>query len=288
MYLRMTSMSDPNLLPAPTPPLLTFPRRVFLLLLLVALTATAFYILFDWKPDTHPLARHFLADMTIGLAAGLGARGLLRKQNRFVRVISATASLVIGLVILGALSGWRTGLGPLSFWRDTIDWAGLAQMLTGGTGVFLALQAWSKPAGRGMVPQVAVTTPAASPQSPDQVAAKPKRKRKKAANTSQPRSISAPAEPAAIPAEPARDISISKLPDRPVITREQNKTAAQLVVRKPKVRLSKVENHLCPYCLEPVLQNDPRGVVECEICHTQHHGDCWAIAGFCQVPHFTA
>jgi hypothetical protein len=29
-------------------------------------------------------------------------------------------------------------------------------------------------------------------------------------------------------------------------------------------------------------------VVECEICHTLHHADCWAITGACQVPHFTA
>jgi hypothetical protein len=34
-----------------------------------------------------------------------------------------------------------------------------------------------------------------------------------------------------------------------------------------------------------VKRNDPRGVVECEVCHTLHHKDCWDITGACQVPH---
>jgi ribosomal protein L37AE/L43A len=46
-----------------------------------------------------------------------------------------------------------------------------------------------------------------------------------------------------------------------------------------------VEEHRCPYCLDPVSRNDPRGVKECDVCHTLHHADCWAITGVCQVPH---
>lgn len=48
--------------------------------------------------------------------------------------------------------------------------------------------------------------------------------------------------------------------------------------------LGKVE-HRCPYCLEIVQKNDPRGVKTCPICQTQHHLDCWNITGICQVPH---
>ena len=43
--------------------------------------------------------------------------------------------------------------------------------------------------------------------------------------------------------------------------------------------------HRCPYCLETVVRNDPRGVRVCPICHTHHHADCWAVTGTCQVPH---
>ena len=54
---------------------------------------------------------------------------------------------------------------------------------------------------------------------------------------------------------------------------------------KSKIQLAMVEEHRCPYCLDPVSRNDPRGVKECDVCHTLHHADCWAITGVCQVPH---
>ncbi|MCX8062532.1 MAG: hypothetical protein N3D16_08115 [Anaerolineales bacterium] len=52
-----------------------------------------------------------------------------------------------------------------------------------------------------------------------------------------------------------------------------------------QVRLLSDEEHRCPYCLEMVLENDPRGVKICPICGTHHHADCWAVTGVCQVPH---
>jgi ribosomal protein L37AE/L43A len=55
--------------------------------------------------------------------------------------------------------------------------------------------------------------------------------------------------------------------------------------RKARVQLALVEEHRCPYCLETVTRTDPNGVVECTICHTLHHKDCWNITGTCQVPH---
>ncbi len=55
--------------------------------------------------------------------------------------------------------------------------------------------------------------------------------------------------------------------------------------KKARVQLALVEEHRCPYCLENVTRTDPRGVVECTVCHTLHHKDCWDITGTCQVPH---
>jgi hypothetical protein len=55
--------------------------------------------------------------------------------------------------------------------------------------------------------------------------------------------------------------------------------------RKPKIQFALVEEHRCPYCLDAVSRNDPRGVKECDVCHTLHHADCWSITGVCQVPH---
>ena len=52
-----------------------------------------------------------------------------------------------------------------------------------------------------------------------------------------------------------------------------------------RIHLESVEEHRCPYCLDIVEKNDPRGVKICPICHTYHHSDCWAVTGSCQVPH---
>jgi ribosomal protein L37AE/L43A len=65
----------------------------------------------------------------------------------------------------------------------------------------------------------------------------------------------------------------------PVITPKRRRS------RKARVQLALLEEHRCPYCLETVTRNDPRGVMECNICHTLHHKDCWDITGTCQVPH---
>lgn len=53
-------------------------------------------------------------------------------------------------------------------------------------------------------------------------------------------------------------------------------------------RIVSVVEERCPYCLDVVKRNDPRGVKVCEVCRTPHHADCWAITGKCQVPHLNA
>lgn len=81
---------------------------------------------------------------------------------------------------------------------------------------------------------------------------------------------------------------------RSSIVKETKKTKAKDAVvrpkrrrsrRKPQIQFALVEEHRCPYCLDAVTHHDPRGVKECDVCHTLHHADCWAITGFCQVPH---
>jgi hypothetical protein len=84
-----------------------------------------------------------------------------------------------------------------------------------------------------------------------------------------------------------------KRTERPLISTSVISDSAQVarprhwnpLHRKPQIQLAVYEEHRCPYCLEEVQRNDPRGVVECEVCHTLHHKDCWDITGACQVPH---
>ncbi len=69
---------------------------------------------------------------------------------------------------------------------------------------------------------------------------------------------------------------------------KQQQKAAARSRRKRKdeqVRLVGEEQHRCPFCLEEIVPDDPRGVKICPICKTHHHADCWDVTGICQVPH---
>lgn len=280
------AMSTPNLPPPPT--LRTdFPRKVAILFLFVIDTAIAIFFLFRQNPEANTLLRHLVADILIGLIAGIAARILFRKRSAFIRYITATAALICGLLLLGAMSGWRTGIGPLSFSRTTIDWSGLAQVSLTTICMIWSMQVWSRPA-----PQIAgnavPVTPAVQPEPPQtrqksRFQPRPKRKRKR---TPENPSTATPPQPSSQPARQEH----SQEPAKSATRRKRSvKSDLQPVPdQRPKVRLSKIEKHLCPYCLEPVIARDPRGIVECDICHTQHHADCWSIAGACQVPHYTA
>lgn len=278
MNVRISAMSALSTPPA-TPARSDLPRKVAILFLLIIDTAIGIYFLFNWKPALHPLLAHIFADLCLGLVAGIGARLLLRRRNVFVRFISAAAGLIVGLLLLGLLTRFRTGLGPLYFWRSTIDWSGLAQLSLGLVTLSLAMRAWSKPAQ--LVTAPAQVVPVMPARVPPEVHTRPRPKRKRAKRTQPAGSLHGSSE------------SRSDVKGKPAVSRKRSPRIEKqplvgLSLRKPKVRLSRVEKHLCPYCLEPVARNDPRGVVECEICHTLHHGDCWAIAGACQVPHYTA
>ena len=87
----------------------------------------------------------------------------------------------------------------------------------------------------------------------------------------------------------------TRTPARP--RRQRQTTRKRSRPHLPKLRSRSRENHdegprimrvvedRCPYCLDVVKRNDPRGIQVCEVCGTPHHADCWAITGKCQVPH---
>jgi hypothetical protein len=66
---------------------------------------------------------------------------------------------------------------------------------------------------------------------------------------------------------------------------DPKKLARRKRIKGNNVNISSVVEHRCPYCLEEVLVNDPRGVRICPVCGTRHHRDCWNVTGTCQVPH---
>ena len=259
------------------------PRKLALLFLLSISTTIGIYFFFRTRPETNLLLRNFFADILLGLVAGFAVRILLKKRNWFIRVIAGTAALITGLLLLGMMTRWQTGIGPLTFWRKSVDWSGLTQIFFGTNCMLLAMLAWRNKTQIAAT-VISTTSPAGNPTPtgthPVLPSPKSRRKRKQA-------------RPVPEEIQPAHETIRIGIPEKPVITRKQNaKTESKTVPRPSRkntiIRLSSVEKHLCPYCLEPVMPKDPRGIVECETCHTLHNGDCWAIAGACQVPHFTA
>jgi len=81
------------------------------------------------------------------------------------------------------------------------------------------------------------------------------------------------------PTPPRRPGMIKRrLPRKPIIAKSNGHNGNSL-------RVTGVIEERCPYCLDVVKKNDPRGIKKCEVCGTPHHADCWAITGKCQVPH---
>ena len=240
-------------------PNIALARKILLLALLIVVTAMGLLALFMQIRVASPVLSFVLIGAVMGLVAGISVRRVFGKYIVMLRVSSTMAFIVGGLSLLGWFTGWRMGIGPLIFGRDSVDWWGLGQFLFATWIAFLVLYAWRRPAKA--------------------VAPSPKSKR-----------VRSPAKTSNRPAKRSPKARASKSPavkgtaaTPPVKTQRK-----RLTRRKLHLQLSREEEHRCPYCLELIEPDDPRGAVECKICHTLHHADCWAVTGACQVPHYTA
>jgi len=250
-------------------------RKLFLLALSMVGVALVLAILFNQVPGAAYLLRVFASTLSLGLISGSLARFIFRRHSGLLRFTSAYAVFIIGLVLLGFFSGWQVGLGPLKFGRNSVDWTGLGQLLLGIGTVILSLEAWQKPLVQVQPATEIVVQPAAAAAlqpvvERPQVRTAPRTRR---TPVRRPRRLARPK------VEPAPEIVV----EAPARSRRKRSLR-----RKPKLQLSRVEEHRCPYCLELIEPNDPRGTVECKVCHTLHHADCWAITGTCQVPHLNS
>jgi hypothetical protein len=259
MILRANAMSNPAT-PPPEPVHIVLARKLILLILLMIVAVLGLVMLLRHIRIVSLLLPHILSDTTIGLIAGFSARWVLRKQTVFLRVTSVLAFLIGGLELLGWFTGWQVGLGPLKFDHTSVDWYSLGQLLLGTGIALLALYAWTQPTPTVVRPAPRLKPIKRSPHTRQQPEKRPRR-------AARPRVRPAQATVAEQSVEPKRK---------------------RLAHRKPQLQLSDQEEHRCPYCLELIDPDDPRGTVECKICHTLHHADCWAITGACQVPHYTA
>jgi len=264
------------------------PGKLLLLILFVAGITLWMAVLFEVEKDfPHEMLLAFSA-IVVGLGSGLGARLAFGDRTGGLQVAGALAMHVAGLLALGFLTNWKLGIGPVEFWRDRIDTLEATQVGAGALASLLALSAWRRPV---RMRAASTGTRAIRPASAERVAATPR--------SSSPAFVSAPASRArpatrrgSVVSRGLGSILGSKRRGGKLSIRRPARTSVSRrrgpFRRRPEVQLSVYEEHKCPYCLEDVKRNDPRGTKECPICHTLHHADCWAVTGMCQVPHLTA
>jgi hypothetical protein len=243
-------------------------RKLVLLLLLMITTAMGLVALLLQIRSPITVFTFLLIDAVMGLVAGFSVRWILPRKALVLRICSTVAFITGSLALLGWFTGWGFGIDLLRSGRTGVNWWEIGQIPLATGFALLALFAWQHP--HRIVPSI---TRAHKTKKMPHFRLKPQTR------------PDPPPKPQ--PDSPPTNQKIQPVL-QPVATQPAKPKQKSTHHAKPKLLLSSQEEHRCPYCLELIDQNDPHGVVECEICHTLHHADCWAITGACQVPHFTA
>ena len=295
-------------------------RKLVLLLLLITAATLWIVLLFKYQTGFPLLLSTFFADASLGLIAGFGSRFVLYHRDWLIQFLIAIAVVVIGMTMIGSLTNSVLGIGPIELERKAaeqirqirvdrnlvdqinllridsrrlldfhkMDWADPIHLAISLVMTVLSLQAWSRSISTLQTIELA-PLPAPPLVTPS------RRRRKSPSSSSNGRAR------VALPGSWLTRLKPSSQPihrthsnngSRSTVLKEPKKARDQVVRpkrrrsrRKPHIQFALVEEHRCPYCLDSVTHNDARGVKECEVCHTLHHADCWAITGTCQVPH---
>jgi hypothetical protein len=242
-----------------------------------------------------PIALSLAATAGLGLLSGFVVRWTLPSRASLRRMLASLAALTVGLLTLGLMTRGQAGVGPLSPPFVTINWLGLGHIALAAFAAWLALQAWQpKHTGLSLADRWRARWEASAlhreiARGREWLA----RARAWMDSLQPPTSASAPASRARVRVHAARPRRLGwNVLDRvrEILNRRDEAARHRRVRPRPAryaspVRFIGLEEHRCPYCLELVEPNDPRGVEVCAICHTRHHADCWAVTGVCQVPH---
>jgi len=296
-------------------------RKLVLLVLLISAAALWIVVWFEQERSFPLFLSTVFADVSLGLIAGFGSRIVLRNRDRFICYFVALVVTVLGMFIIGSFTHWVLGIGPIRleqkfaeqiqairFDRDLgnqirslgigsrvlfdfsrLDWADPVHLGISLVVAVLSVGAWRRRAPLAPEPvevAPAPPTPATRARRARRTAAPSNRRaaRVRGADNGSNHLRPSPApQPGVRSNNGARSTvraGVKKIKE-PVVRPKKKR----LFRRKPKIQFALLEEHRCPYCLDAVTRNDPRGVKECEVCHTLHHADCWAITGVCQVPH---
>ncbi len=286
MALRSSTMnmplSDSTL--APQPEQYNLMRKLVIVLLLVAASSLWLYILFHEKRIPYPTpVQEIMAGIVVAIVAGLGTQLVLSQRDGVIRFVVSMAADVTGIYLLGFISRGKYGISEFGWIPKAIDYDGL-NLIGIGFIVILFICLLFRRTRVIVIPEPRQDfTPISEPEISSPMQIEPSNSISISNSDRQRISWSRFFTPGSLsrvrtngrrsgmiqPAKVATPVIASK--------RRRNK--------KARVQLALVEEHRCPYCLEPVARSDPRGVVECKICHTLHHKDCWDVTGSCQVPH---
>jgi hypothetical protein len=204
-----------------------------------------------------PLAITLVGAAIMGLLAGVTALVTLQGWTEALRVQVALLILLVWLIAAESTYADWMGLRRLDYLANADNWAELGLLAVSCMGIIVS--------GLGRRP------------IPVDIAPAPQRRREP---TPQPNRRSGTARKTKIKQKEKRQpISLPK-PKLSILKRRSEP------VEENGVKVTGAAGERCPYCLEDIESNDPRGVVVCEICGSPHHADCWeAGGGMCQVPH---
>ena len=283
MALRTSSMNMPYSDQPLEPEGYNLPRKLVILLLLVASASLWLYILFHERRLRYgATVQEVATGVVIALVAGLGAQLILSQRDWIFRFVSAMAADLAGIYLLGFISNGKYGISKLAWLPRSMDYQAL-NLLGIGFVIIIFISLLFRRTKVIVIPEpIQSASPLAEADNSNFVQVEP----------SNSISISDPVRPR---------VSLSRILTTPLVRARSNghgesrirpMKAAPVITpkrrrrsRKARVQLALVEEHRCPYCLENVTRTDPRGVKECSVCHTLHHKDCWDITGTCQVPH---
>lgn len=263
--------------------------RTLLVILQSMVSAVVFSFVFLFNGRISPLFLVFALLAATGLVTGMTTRRLLKTNIRLLQYLVGLISLFSSLFALNYFSSGVLGISYLTIYQADFDPLAFIQV---GISLFtsgLALTAWRKPKNRMLPDEVhdvpySLTSSSSRSSNASPRVAPPRSRRKANRFSSQPDAVR---RNSGNHSTSARErISLKNAPQsQRRVSKIRTRRSTLLLNRKNPVKFVGAEDHRCPYCLEPVVHHDPRGVEICPICHTHHHADCWEVTGVCQVPH---
>jgi hypothetical protein len=217
-----------------------------------------------------PLALALTGAGVMGLLFGLTTRLTLRGRTETLKLLVVLLALLVWMTVAEATYAVWTRLRPLEYLAKADNWVEIGQLAIGCLSAIVGGLARRRPSPAEV---------ALAPQRVRETAAPVRRarRRRQPAATSQ-RTAGRPRQAARVRQRRALSLPQLRLP-----TRTRRRPLA--VRRSSGARVIAKAEDRCPYCLDVIERNDPRGMVVCEICGTPHHTDCWEAGGKCQVPH---